>query len=255
MIYRAIGNIKKLYNKSYIWHYAFLDYIDTDNHIQKYFENLRKKCPRKLRVLDIGCGPTQYNRLRLEELNYEYFGIDINGDYPIIKWNGFEIPFQNEFFDCVLISWTLQNISNPKFLISEISRTLKKDGCGLIITTILSPIATEGNLHSLSSPLEKQRLFPEGLRLLLKNEFESIQISGLGGPGQIFSQYLSFIWWNTYKNPKLYIKFFSFILFPLFILKSIVFNIIGLLINKLDKTGKFFPSICVTFVKTKSSNI
>lgn len=83
-------------------------------------------------ILDVGCGAKPYRDLFLTS---SYTGIDIKGgghsdqDKIVDKfYDGVNIPFSNNFFDVVICTEVLEHVANPKRLLSEIRRVLKKDG-------------------------------------------------------------------------------------------------------------------------------
>lgn len=83
-------------------------------------------------ILDVGCGIGD-----LLGYNKKIIGVDINPNtVAYCKNKGFDarlmevdhLPFQSETFECVVLDNVLEHIENPKPLLNEISRVLKKKG-------------------------------------------------------------------------------------------------------------------------------
>ena len=223
--------------------------MGTDNAVKESIKEVSSSTKWKPRVLDLGCGPIQYQRKYFETVGCEYLGMDIVGSAPIIHWDGIQIPLANRSIDYVLISWTLQNILNVNQVLEEAHRVLKKKGILFIVNTELSPISLSTGEDSTQNALEKSRLLPEGMRILLASNFEKIRIERLGGIGHILGWNLHFIWQKCYKNRKPTIRMISLMCFPLFVILTLLTNLTGLLYSFFDNTGKFFPFFTVTAQK------
>lgn len=231
--------VRRIYNKKSILHWAYLDYLGTDKAIKNSLINAIHGKNTKLKALDVGCGPNQVHRIVFEDYGYEYFGIDIVGSAPIIQWDGNIIPVADSSVDYVLISWTLQNIANPMSLLAEVHRVLKKGGKIFIVNTVLSPVSLSNTENSIQSSLEKGRLLPEGIRHALIFGFENIEMEHKGGIGQSLGWNLHFIWWKFYRNRKRIIRVASWVGFPLFISLTLIINLTGILYNLLDSSGRY----------------
>ena len=89
------------------------------------------------KVLQIGSGPIDiinfmpfgktYAVDPLADFYKEKFKFDY-GDTEFIQSQGEELPFEEDFFDLVILSNVLDHTSSPEKVFSEISRVLKKDG-------------------------------------------------------------------------------------------------------------------------------
>jgi len=87
-------------------------------------------------TLDIGCGVGDFLKFRKNSI-----GVDINQD--CVDWcidQGLnakhmkmdELPFQDDFFDSVILDNVLEHIENPDPLLDEISRVLRNKGVLII---------------------------------------------------------------------------------------------------------------------------
>jgi SAM-dependent methyltransferase len=232
-------DLRFYYNKSRIWHWAYLDYVGTDWEVKNSIENSKPRRNHEPRALDVGCGVQQIHRKTFERCGYKYFGIDLNGSRPIINWNGTDIPMKDASLDYVLISWTMQNIENPHGVLEEVQRVLTKGGIVFIVNTVLSPVSLSESENISFSKLEKSRLYPEGFRIALNEGFEDIKIKSKGGIGQTLGWKLHLIWWKCFRNRNPLLRKLFWGLFPLFIVFTMTTNIVGLIYNRFDSSGRF----------------
>ncbi len=134
--------------KSKIWD---KNYLDKNNPIAKrskdFYDHIRSFSDKSLKILDVGCGTgdisaylyskgncltsLDVSKLMLEKASSRF------SDKPI-EWVEIEesgdLPLESLRFDIVIISSVLEYHKNPKLLISESFRVLKKNG--LLIFTI-----------------------------------------------------------------------------------------------------------------------
>ena len=96
--------------------------------VKNFFENIKNK-----RVLDFGCGDGRYKKYIID--NNEYIGIDVDeSGHPNqdkkndITWNKKKLPFENEFFDIILMTEVLEHIENVGETLDELNRVLKNNG-------------------------------------------------------------------------------------------------------------------------------
>lgn len=81
-------------------------------------------------ILDLGCGSGVVGEEFQNFFNAKVFGIDIQDrrikKIPFQIFDGFNIPFPDNFFDIVLISYVLHHAKNPILLLKEANRVAKK---------------------------------------------------------------------------------------------------------------------------------
>jgi len=93
----------------------------------------------KPKILEIGCGAGQFIRAVKKNLKEsECFGVDISqtaidkakslNDGVVYSISADKVPFADETFDMVLILDVLEHVSDPKAMVEEVKRVLKKDG-------------------------------------------------------------------------------------------------------------------------------
>ena len=81
-------------------------------------------------ILDLGCGSGIFGKNLKEKLKVKVFGLDIVDErvfkIPFQKFDGKKIPFPENSFDTVLISFVLHHTENPKEILKEAKRVAKK---------------------------------------------------------------------------------------------------------------------------------
>ena len=107
------------------------------NYGHKKLENFKKNNSHFNKVLEIGAGDTPhfrfikhtYNEYHIAETSHyasDYY--KDNSKVKIIRYDGKNLPFDNEYFDRIIISHCLEHILSPEEFILEMIRTLKKGG-------------------------------------------------------------------------------------------------------------------------------
>ncbi len=91
----------------------------------------------ELQILEIGAG-SGWQAKKLSESGFSVEAIDVaNSNYsqhrvwPIINYNGKDIPFEDEKFDVIFSSNVLEHIPELEVFQSEIMRVLKNDGIAI----------------------------------------------------------------------------------------------------------------------------
>ena len=101
-------------------------------HEVQYFCGLMQ--PGITKILEIG-GGTGHQALAISELGFDIVSIDVASStyvndqvFPVSTYDGKKIPFENECFDLVISSNTLEHIQDLDKFQSEICRILKPNG-------------------------------------------------------------------------------------------------------------------------------
>lgn len=107
------------------------------------FEDIRPSCPILInvsygfdeiifsgaKVADIGCGHGPL-RQEVEKRDGEWIGIEPFSEEPdIIRASAENLPFQNNYFDVVIMNAVLEHIPDFSKTFAEVGRTLKPGGC------------------------------------------------------------------------------------------------------------------------------
>lgn len=117
------------------------DYLE--NVYRKKLSNLEKKWSKFIqikkdtKILQIGCGPLdiinyfkngkRYSIDPLADFYKERYKIDYNSS-NLQKACGESIPFPNNYFELIIINNVLDHTFNPKRVLKEIKRALKREG-------------------------------------------------------------------------------------------------------------------------------
>ena len=104
------------------------------------------------RILDIGCdGITLTEAVAARARPKEVVGIDISDraiayslskhpEFHLAIGDGEALPFRAASFDMIFCSEVLEHVHHPEKLLSEMKRCLKKDGYGLIVIPLETPL-------------------------------------------------------------------------------------------------------------------
>lgn len=206
------------------------------------FKNILSTVPYGQKILDIGCGSAGYWSLR-PDLNWQ--GIDVNPESKagiIIKPNE-NYPIEDRSVDAVLLSFSLEHISNLTHLLSEVDRVLRIKGSIIIRCPFMYP------LHD--TPDDYWRFSIEGLNHLFSNfSNTSTRVSGNYFKGAAVNRnYFLLQFYENFLNGR-FRKVFRYILFGPFVLLILWTNLISLVLSKLDKTGKFPVFVDVIYSKS-----
>ena len=168
------------------------DFIDIElsvNNMDKYY--IRHSIFNALKasltsfngkLLDIGCGKMPYKKYILEHSKVsEYIGLDIQTAIaydetvkPDYTWDGINMPFESESFDCAFGTEVLEHCPNPEIVLKEVYRVLKPNGVFFFTVPFL------WNLHEV--PHDEYRYTPFALERHFRNSgFSNITIKPTGG--------------------------------------------------------------------------
>lgn len=135
----------------------------------------KKGIVKEMKILDIGCG-SGLLVLKLDRLGFDTYGLTANEEdikncefakSKVKQGDMHELPFEDDFFDAVIINQCLEHAISPYIVLCEINRVLKKDG---VISIIIPKDGTFWNfcpmhfscmsMYQLSSLLQKTNFYP-----------------------------------------------------------------------------------------------
>lgn len=135
---------------------AVLDPGDTKGYKNEYRDLLHKTVLSKYlpsskdkRILDFGCGSGRFTSW-LTKKGFEVVGVDVTKemiytakkayqDYKFILYDGNNLPFKDESFDCIISVWVLQHITvqnDFQKVAKELIRCLKPGGTICLIEQV-----------------------------------------------------------------------------------------------------------------------
>lgn len=211
-------------------------------HDMSKFKNILSTVPHGQMILDIGCGSAKYWSLR-PDLNW--LGIDVNSESKaeiIIKPNE-NYPIEDNSVDAVLLSFSIEHISNLTHLLSELNRVLRNNGLIIIRCPFMYP------LHD--TPDDYWRFSIEGLDKLFSNFSKvSARVSGNYFRGAAVNRnYFLLQFYENFLNGR-FRKALRYIFFAPFIFLILWTNLFSFALSRLDKTGKFPIFVDVTYSKS-----
>lgn len=130
------------------------------------------------RLIDIGCGLKTKEQL-VGDFVDEYVGLDhvecqYNQSNIDLFGTAYNIPSENETFDCALCTAVLEHLEEPKKALKETYRVLKSGGCAIYTVPLF------WHLHE--EPRDFFRYTKNGLKYLFEAAgFEIIEITALSG--------------------------------------------------------------------------
>lgn len=137
----------------------------------------------KGKLLDIGCGNKPYSKV-LEAYISEYVGCDIvqsseNSVDILCPANAIEL--ENEIFDTIISTQTIEHVEDHQGLVNEAFRLLKKDGYFILSGPLYWPLHEE--------PYDFFRFTKHGFKYILeKAGFEVVLIKSNGGKWSVAGQ-------------------------------------------------------------------
>ena len=167
----------------------FIDLNLTTYNLDNYhirsaiFISMTKQLPHfHGKLLDVGCGKMPYREYILQNSSVnDYIGLDLyqaiqydDEVQPDCRWDGIEMPFENESFQTVIATEVLEHCPDPLITLKECFRVLQKGG------TFFFTVPFLWNLHEI--PHDEYRYTPYAIERLLKEAgFVGIKIRPHGG--------------------------------------------------------------------------
>lgn len=116
-----------------------------ESRLRKVHKMILKEKPGSL--LDIGCGKGDFSALFVNE-GWKVWGIDLDssiadeaskkGLNAVVHNVSTRLPFEDNFFDCVLAGEVIEHLVDTDFFLKEVFRVLKKEGSAIITTPNLA---------------------------------------------------------------------------------------------------------------------
>ena len=214
------------------WHFQWLGTFYLSRKLNKLLPQLNG------RILDVGCGKCPYRTLFSKAT--EYIGIDVveGGKADFIVTPDAAWPLADASFDVVLATQVIEHVENLPYTLGEISRVCKPGGIIILSFPFLY------NEHG--SPYDFQRYTIHGASKLMPYKVKTLERQGGFGSTVII---LTLNWLEEMLNNNKITRFIKASILPFWILLSLAMNILGLLLDMLDKTEKQYNNVFVIFQK------
>ena len=181
-------------------------------------------------VLDVGCGQATYKDLLTGAEKYVGLETDPDSGADIIIKPGESWPVADKSYDNIIALQVLEHVDDINTVLGEINRVIKPHG------TLIISIPFIYNEHG--SPDDYRRLTVRGLHALLEKDYDSIEVTKIGGIGTTLTiLFLNFC--VKYRPTRVVIPF----VFPVWLVVCLVLNVTALILDKADNTEMFYNNI------------
>jgi SAM-dependent methyltransferase len=166
-------------------------------------------------VIDIGCGDMPYRKLIESVDGVSYVGVDLDNSEieraikPDIYWDGYNLPIESATADCVYLTEVLEHCPDPKTVLSEASRVIKKDGL------VIFSVPFIWYLHE--APYDFYRYTPYTIKKMFDDNGFDMEILETYGSNDMAFLHTYFIWLKKSRLPKI-VRFSLYLLTLPFIL-------------------------------------
>jgi SAM-dependent methyltransferase len=210
------------------WHFQWMALKDLRADLKRILPSLNGK------VLDVGCGDKPYQGWfgRLEK----YVGVDVgkHSKADVVVDSLGPWPFKQNVFDVVLCTQVFEHVPKLEETIQNIQEAVKPGG------TLVVTVPFIYNEHG--SPEDYRRFSVHGMKILMAEMFEIVEVKVLGGIGSTVG-ILCLNWVEVVTSRYKALRFVRGILLPLWMMVCFVVNGIGCLVDKIDHTQAFYNNV------------
>jgi SAM-dependent methyltransferase len=193
-------------------------------------QRLQEMVPRYVtgRLLDIGCGTKPYKNLLGQYVN-EHVGIDLENTFRNesqidICCSAYDIPLENESFDCAFSTAVLEHLEEPELALRECHRLLKRGGYAIYSVPFI------WHLHE--EPRDFYRFSKYGLKYIFeKVGFEIVELKPLSGFWVTFGQLFVYYMYRFNRGPLRWLKIIA--------LLGIVVQLVAYILDRIDKAEQW----------------
>lgn len=209
------------------WHFQWLSTLYLHRRLVQLLPNYGG------RVLDVGCGDKPY-RTWFGEVS-EYVGIDVAAgpEVDVVVTQDEPWPVPDQHYDVLLSTQVIEHADSLEFTLAQMSRALKTGGAIILSFPFLY------NVHG--APHDYRRFTHHGAAKLL-SDHEILHLETQGGIGSTLV-ILLLNWIDTVLSLTPATKLLKGLLLPIFIPMSLVLNLFGLAMDRLDRTRMFYSNV------------
>jgi SAM-dependent methyltransferase len=216
-----------------LWHFQWL----AGHYLYSGLE--RVLAPLGGRVLDVGCGDQPYRRYFGPVT--EYVGLDVTPGpkVDIVVTPDQQWPLEAGRFDVLLCSQVLEHVEHLDITLREMDRVLRPGG-----TMVLSfPF-----LYNVHGAPHDYRRFTTHWAVLLLPEYTVLHREGQGGLGSTIAVLL-LNWLEVSLNLTFVGRVLKALLLPVWIVSCLVINVVGRLVDVIDRTAAYYGNVLVVLRK------
>lgn len=223
------------------WHFQWHSLKDLNKWQKKRIWDLYGK------VLDVGCGEKPYETWLDPKKIETYVGLDVipSKKLDFLVGSDEQWPLEDNSFDCVIMTQSLEHFENASHSLEETFRVLKPKGKLLITIPFL--------VQQHGAPYDFRRYTIFGLKNLFEKKYNVIELSSQGKVGSVLSMLFLASIENT-LNSHFFYRMLKGVFFPIWIIFSFMINIIGLFLNLMDLGSQHYCHVCFIATK-KDSNV
>jgi SAM-dependent methyltransferase len=214
------------------WHFQYLVLRDARRWQQDRMALLRGV------VLDAGCGSRPYEQWVTHGPNHvtKYIGLDIVAGpaVDIVVDAKKSWPISDASVDCVISTQVLEHVRDLQITLTEMARVLKPGGNLLLTVPFIYPV------HGL--PHDYLRFTMNGIQALFEKDYKILEVVSLGRAGATIVN-LFLCWVENSMNANRVTRLFKGLLLPVWLLVTLLMNVIGLGIDTLDRTNSHYTVV------------
>lgn len=198
----------------------------------------------EIHVLDVGCANKPY-RAWFGPVA-EYVGLDVvaGPEVDVVAKSSEKWRLPDAQFDIVLCTQVLEHVEDLEHFLAEIQRVLKPGG------VIVASFPFIYNEHGI--PWDYRRFSAYGAEKLFL-DMHLLMLERQGGIGST-TAILLLNWWEDTLNLNFPLRLLKAILLPLNLVAATILNMFALLLDQLDRTGRFYGNILVVVEKPKTAS-
>lgn len=159
---------------------------DVGGHALFLYRAILEVVPKNSIVLDIGCNSGAVGRLLMQSKNIVCYGIDVS---PVMVVRAImkgifakpgqaeELPWQDNYFDVVLLMEILEHVYDPRVVFDEAARVTKEGG--IVVGSVPHPRGQAGAKGFLRHKYHARVFNERSLRKLLKKYLKKVAIKNI----------------------------------------------------------------------------
>jgi SAM-dependent methyltransferase len=211
------------------WHFQWLTARGLHRALRRVLPTLRGA------IVDVGCGHRPYRGWLDSEARY--VGLDVEGsqaDPDILVAAGAPWPLESASVDAIVCTQVIEHVADLDHMLGEIRRILRPGG------TLIASVPFAYNEHG--APHDYRRVSVHGMRRLLAQGFEVVELSPIGAIGSTTGQFF-LNWLNTALGGSPGLRLVKGLFLPMFVALSGAVNAIAVGLDHLDRTAAFYANV------------